>query len=211
MFRCSSNTWPLFHEDFSFSVSGYSAVFYKEPIHTLSAVQDRTMITLISGLWWWSTSVCSKAALQERSALSLNLSPVKTNSMSEGVEKSWRRRRTLMITVHMCGHKMLHSQNSGIKNKIKGNGSYSFLVGNDVWYVLNSGSFQPPESLAKLLCYPFSCKKNANYNNKTIHFFKGIVWHFGEFGLFALLRDRWEDRYHSHVGRLNISPQPADS
>lgn len=148
---CSSNTWPLFHDGFSFSVSGYSVVFYKEPIHTLSAVQDRTMITLICGLWWWSTSVCSKAALQERSALSLNFSPVETNSMSEGVEKSWRRRFTLMITVHMCGHKILHSQNSGIMNKIKGIGSYSFLVENDVWYV---------ESLAKLLCYPFSRKKS---------------------------------------------------
>lgn len=62
----------------------------------------------IKELWWWSTSVCSNAALHVRSTLPLNFSPAETNRASEGVEKSWRRSG---YSTHVESQDVTHTQN----------------------------------------------------------------------------------------------------
>lgn len=159
---CYSNTWNLLVQDFlSFCVNRRSLLCFTKSLFTQYQQyrQKHHHDNMWNrGLWWWSTSVCSNAALQVKKTDSL-LSP------SQDKQFEWRCGEKLkaksLITQHVTHTKL---RNQGLKTKQTG--PYSFLAGNEIWYVLNSGSFHPPESLAKLLCFPFSCKKKKNKKTK---------------------------------------------
>lgn len=76
-------------------------------------------------LWWWSTSVCSNAALQ--------WGAIQKNCASDSAKKSCT-----------CSHTHLQYKLERRKCRL-----YWLLEGNVIWYVLNSGHFQPLEGLTK--------------------------------------------------------------
>lgn len=60
---------------------------------------------------------------------------------SRDKQREWRSGEKLKATLYIHDYSTCTHKNSGIKNKREEIGPYSFLVGNDVWYVLNSGNF----------------------------------------------------------------------
>lgn len=58
------------------------------------------------------------------------------------------------------------------------------------------------ERQMKSVCEDFKCFK-------IINSFKRIVWYLGKFAaLYFVLRAKWDDQCHSHVGVLNVEVEP---